>query len=38
MKIYAGVGHGFNGAVWDDALARMVAFFQKYLDAAEAHG
>lgn len=31
MQIYPGVGHGFAGAIWEDALARTVAFLRKYL-------
>jgi carboxymethylenebutenolidase len=31
MQIYPGVGHGFAGAIWEDALARTLAFLRKYL-------
>jgi len=31
IKIYPGVGHGFNGEVWKDARVRTLAFLQKYL-------
>ena len=31
IQIYPGVGHGFEGAVWDDARARTLAFLQKYV-------
>lgn len=31
VKIYPGVGHGFDGEVWKDARARALAFLQKYL-------
>jgi carboxymethylenebutenolidase len=31
IKIYPGVGHGFDGEVWKDARIRSLAFLQKYL-------
>jgi carboxymethylenebutenolidase len=31
IKIYPGVGHGFDGEVWKDARVRALAFLQKYL-------
>jgi carboxymethylenebutenolidase len=31
INIYPGVGHGFTGEIWQDACARSLAFFQKYL-------
>jgi len=31
IRIYPGVGHGFEGAVWDDARARSLAFLRKYV-------
>jgi dienelactone hydrolase len=34
MQIYPGVGHGFDGAVWDDARSRTLAFLRKYLSSA----
>jgi len=34
IQIYPGVGHGFDGAVWDDAQSRTLAFLRKYLAAA----
>ena len=34
MKIYPGVGHGFNGEVWQDAGLRSVNFLKKYLGAS----
>lgn len=34
IQIYPGVGHGFDGAVWDDATSRTLAFFHKYLSSA----
>jgi len=37
IQIYPGVGHGFDGAVWDDARARTLAFLQKYVASANAN-
>jgi carboxymethylenebutenolidase len=34
MQIYAGAGHSFTGEVWQDAGARSLAFFQKYLSGS----
>lgn len=31
VKIYPGVGHGFDGEIWKDARVRALAFLQKYL-------
>jgi carboxymethylenebutenolidase len=31
MKIYPGVGHGFTGEIWEDALSRAVSFLKRYL-------
>jgi dienelactone hydrolase len=31
MKIYPGVGHGFAGEIWEDAVLRAVAFLKQYL-------
>jgi carboxymethylenebutenolidase len=31
IKIYPNVGHGFTGAIWQDANSRTVEFFKKYL-------
>jgi len=31
MRIYPGVGHGFDGETWRDAGQRTLAFLQKYL-------
>ena len=33
VQIYPGVGHGFDGEVWEDARVRTLAFLQKYLMA-----
>lgn len=31
VQIYPGVGHSFQGEIWDDARRRTLAFLQKYL-------
>lgn len=31
IKIYPGVGHGFTGEIWEDAVARALAFLQGHL-------
>jgi carboxymethylenebutenolidase len=31
IQIYPGAGHGFTGAIWDDARWRTLAFLQKHL-------
>ena len=33
IKIYQGVGHGFEGETWNDARSRALRFLQKYLSA-----
>ena len=35
MKIYPGVGHGFDAETWKDAGARSLGFLQKYLVPTE---
>ncbi len=35
VKIYPGVGHGFDGEIWKDARFRTLAFLQKYLAAGD---
>lgn len=35
VQIYPGVGHSFQGEIWDDARRRTLAFLQKYLTNQE---
>jgi dienelactone hydrolase len=35
LQIYPGVGHSFQGEIWDDARRRTLAFLQKYLTNQE---
>jgi carboxymethylenebutenolidase len=33
IKIYPGVGHGFENEIWGDATVRTLKFLQKHLSA-----